>query len=65
MAQILEFRSGMDPHSLELDANGRFIGFANWHPEREPRLVIMADGITEITLDNLKRIVTALEARKR
>lgn len=35
---MIKFERSMDEHSLDIMRNGKFVGFLQWHVDREPRV---------------------------
>lgn len=57
---MLKFRDSADPHSKTIvNANGRLMGFVQWHPERNPRLVL--NGADSLDLEELNQCVDEIE----
>lgn len=57
---MLTFRTGMDPHSLDvydtIDYKEQVIGMLQWHPERQPRFV-KDSRVMFTTIAQMKEIV--------
>lgn len=53
---MITTRDGMDPHSLAIKRDGQWIGDIQWHPEREPRIVI-AESFGHLTLVEIETII--------
>jgi hypothetical protein len=64
---MLTFHSSMDAHSLDIKRNGEFIGFLQWHPNRDPRIVLMSlNGVStqELSLQEAKECLEKFEEIK-
>ena len=49
-------------HSLEIQRNGRLIGLLEWHPERDPQVVIFEPGY--LTIGELRDCVRQIDELK-
>jgi hypothetical protein len=62
---MITFHDSMDAHSLDIKRNGVFIGFLQWHPERDPRIVLMnGNPIQDITLQETKECLEKFDEIK-
>lgn len=69
---MLRFLRSADPHSLDIIRvpiysnpikNGSYIGYLQWHPDRERRIVLRDSGsnlLNELSLSELKQCVENL-----
>lgn len=58
----MNMRETADPKALDLCRNSKHVGSLQWHPEREPR-VVLTEPLGQLTLTEMKELVKELEAR--
>jgi len=49
---MITIHQSADPHSLQIWRVGKWIGNIQWHPEREPRIVLN-EAFSFLTLDEI------------
>lgn len=62
---MLTFKCSMDPHSVDVERDGVFVGFLQWHPGRDPRFVSWSgsDGM-QLTLTEMQGLINKYEEIK-
>lgn len=53
----------MDQHSLEITRDAKHVGYVQWHPEREPRIVL-STAFEFLTMSEVSAVQSAYEAHR-
>ena len=65
---MVELKQNMDQHSLEIvriqpDGNRKHVGYIQWHPERQPHIVI-SEAFGSLTLSELDYVLDRYRAHR-
>jgi hypothetical protein len=61
MSQV-DFRDGMDPHSLDIRIDNKLVGYLQWH--KGPFTIIMWETGVHVPIDDLTRKVAEVRERQ-
>jgi len=59
---MIEFRNTMDQHAKDVYRNGNRIASIQWHQSISKRVVWCANGLLEVSIEDLREIISELDS---